>query len=98
MCGFAGILANRKKSHTRRRPSPPCPLSLLSVGENRAWLPPLLLLGEGGWGGEGHLMCDPSTSLRACFFRLAYFEKRGPFAEARNRGQVAGDGSTVHTQ
>ena len=28
-----------------------------------AWLPPLPLLGEGGWGGEGPLMCE--------FFRLA---------------------------
>jgi len=54
----SGSEAKRKKSHTRKRPSPPNPLSQLwERGDLTGILPPLPKLGEGGRGGEGQTCC-----------------------------------------
>ena len=51
------LFCQREKVAHLALSAPPSPLSPPFGGTMTAWLPPLPLLGEGGWGGEGQTCC-----------------------------------------
>ena len=67
------LLRQREKVAHRGLPPPPAPPPILREGSplQRVLRSPPLVLGEGLGVGAVFEVCDPSASLRACFFRVA---------------------------